>query len=159
MKRPVEVINITTPPNNHTFKRLIRQLREARKEVAHLKAESLSEIIKMKELMDMYSNTLDLAIFAARRAQPLDKQLKNLYRKNRGFQSQNRKLKAQLQHFKDELAHRNLNVLVEAAIEREEPVVKKIKPAVKKPITTKEKNVVVLEGISPSTRRSARLMK
>jgi hypothetical protein len=110
MKKPVEVININTPPSNHTFKRLIRQLREARKEVAHLKAEGLSERIKMKELMDMYNNTLDLAIFAARRALPLHKKLKNLYRKNKGFQSQNRKLKAELQHFKDELAQRNLNV-------------------------------------------------
>jgi hypothetical protein len=49
--------------------------------------------------------------------------------------------------------------LVEAAIEREEPVVKKSTPAVKKTIPTKEKHAVVLEGSSPSTRRSARLMK
>jgi hypothetical protein len=54
------VININTPPSNPTFKRLIRQLREARKEVAHLKEESLTGRIKMKELMDMYSETLDL---------------------------------------------------------------------------------------------------
>jgi hypothetical protein len=39
---------------------LIRQLKKARKEVACLKEESLSERIKMKELMDMYSDTLDL---------------------------------------------------------------------------------------------------
>jgi hypothetical protein len=63
IEKPVEVININTPPSNHTFKRLIRQLREARKEVARLKEESLSERIKMKELMDMYSNTLDLEKF------------------------------------------------------------------------------------------------
>jgi hypothetical protein len=159
MKKPVEIININTPPSNHTFKRLIRQLREARKEVARLKSEGLSERIKMKELMDNYNNTLDLEIFAARRALPLHKQLKNLYRKNKDFQSQNRKLKAELQHFKDEVAQRNLNVLVEAAIEKEEPVVKKSTPAVKKPVTTKGKHVVVLEGSPPSTRRSARLMK
>jgi hypothetical protein len=159
MKNLVEVININTPPSNHTFKILIRLLREARKEVAHLKEKGLSERIKMKELIDVYKNTLDLEIFAARRCQPLHKQLKNLYNKNRGFQSQNRKIKVELQHFKDGLAQRNLNVLVEDAIEREEPVVKKSTPAVKKPITTKEKHVVVLEGSSPSTRRSARLMK
>jgi hypothetical protein len=35
----------------------------------------------MKELMDMYNNTLDLEIFVARRALPLHKKLKNLYRK------------------------------------------------------------------------------
>jgi uncharacterized protein YfcZ (UPF0381/DUF406 family) len=155
MKKPVEIINISTPPSNHTFKRLIRQLREARKEVARLKSEGLSERIKMKELMDNYNNTLDLARFAARRALPLHKQLKNLYRKNRDFQSQNRKLKAELQHFKDEVAQRNLNVLVEAAIEKEKPIVKKSTPAVKKPVTTKGKHVVVPEGSPPSTRRSA----
>jgi hypothetical protein len=155
----VETVNITTPPSNHTFKRLIRQLREARKEVAHLKSEGLSERIKMKELMDDYSNTLDLARFAARRALPLHKQLKNLYRQNKDFQSQNRKLKAELQQFKDEVAQRNLNVLVEAAIEKEKPVVKKNTPPVKKIVITKGKHVTVPEGSPPSTRRSVRLMK
>jgi len=58
-----------------------------------LKEETLTGIIKIKELMDMYSNTLDLEISATRRSLPLHKRLKNLYRKNRGFQSQNRKLK------------------------------------------------------------------
>jgi hypothetical protein len=158
MKKPVEIINISTPPRNHTFKRLITQLREARKEIAHLKSEGLIERIKMKELMDNYNNTLDLARFAAIRALPLHKQLKNLYRKNKGFQSQNIKLKVKLQHFKDEVPQRNLNVLVEASIEKEEPVAKKSTPTVKKPITTKGKHVVVLEG-NPSSKRSARLMK
>jgi hypothetical protein len=75
---------------------LIRQLREGRKEVARLKAEGLSERINMNELMDMYNNTLELVRFAARRSLPLHKQLKNLYRKNKGFQSQNRKLKVEV---------------------------------------------------------------
>jgi hypothetical protein len=52
-----------------------------------------------------------------------------------------------------------VNVLIEVAIEIEEQVVKKSTPAVKKPVTTKEKHVVVLEGSPLSTRRSARLMK
>jgi dsDNA-specific endonuclease/ATPase MutS2 len=90
---------------------------------------------------------------------PLHKQLKNLYRKNRGFQSQNRKIKAKLQHFKDELAQRNLNFLVEATIEREEPIEKKSTPTVKKTTPAKEKHVVVIKGSSPLTRRSARLRK
>jgi hypothetical protein len=34
-EKPIEVINIITPPSNPTFKRLIRQLRDARKEVSH----------------------------------------------------------------------------------------------------------------------------
>jgi hypothetical protein len=55
--------------------------------------ESLKDRRKMKELMDNYNNTLDLEKFVARRAMPLHKQLNNLYRKNRGFQSQNRKIK------------------------------------------------------------------
>jgi hypothetical protein len=62
----------------------------------------------MKKLMDGYSQNLDLVRFATRKAQPLHRQLQNLYRKNRGFQSQNRKLKAELQHFQDEVAQRNL---------------------------------------------------
>jgi hypothetical protein len=65
MKKPIEVINLNTPPSNHTFKRLIRQLREARKEVACLKAKGLEDKRKMKEIMDNYNNTLDLAKFAA----------------------------------------------------------------------------------------------
>jgi hypothetical protein len=87
MKKLVEVININSPPSNQTFKRLIRQLREARKDIAHLKSEELSQRIKMKELMDGYSHTLDLEIFSARRALPLHKQLKKIYRQNRDFQS------------------------------------------------------------------------
>jgi hypothetical protein len=36
-KNPVETIHVTTPPDNQTFKILIRQLRDARKEVDQLK--------------------------------------------------------------------------------------------------------------------------
>jgi hypothetical protein len=85
MKKPIEVININTPPRNHAFKILIRQLKEDRKEASLLKSEGLSEIISMKDLMDNYNNALDLEIFAARRALPVHKQLKNLYRKNIDF--------------------------------------------------------------------------
>jgi hypothetical protein len=77
--------------------------------------------------------------FAARRGMPLHKKLNNLYRLNKGFQSQNRKIKAELQQFKDELAQRNVNVLIEATIEREEPVVKRSTLAVKKTTPAKEK--------------------
>jgi hypothetical protein len=34
VKKHIEVIDITTPPENTTFKRMIRQLREARDEIA-----------------------------------------------------------------------------------------------------------------------------
>jgi len=109
--------------------------------------------------VDGYNHTLDLERFAARRFHPIHKQLKNLYRKNRDFQSQNRKLKVELQKFKDEMDQRNLNVLVEAAIEKEKPVAKKSIAPVKKPVTTKGKHVDVPKGSPPSTRRSVRLMK
>ena len=82
-----------------------------------------------------------------------------MYMKNRRFQSQNRKLKEELQHFKDELAHRNLNVLVQAAIERDEPRVKKSTHVVKRSIPAKEKDVAMAEGSSHAIRRSVILMK
>jgi hypothetical protein len=42
IKKHVVNVPITTPPSNQTFKILIKQLREARKEVARLKYEALS---------------------------------------------------------------------------------------------------------------------
>jgi hypothetical protein len=64
-----------------------------------------------------------------------------------------------LKHFKHELAQRNLNFLVQDANKRDEPVVKKSTPVVKKSILAKEKHASMIEGSSPATRRSARLMK
>jgi hypothetical protein len=157
MKKPVETVHVTTPPDSQTFKRLIRKLRDARKEVAQLKTEAMSDRVKMKELMDGYNHTLDLARFAARKAQPLHRQLKNLYRQNRGFQSQNRKLKVELQHFQDEVAQRNLQVLVEAAIEKETPTAKESIAPLKKPVTAKRKKPVVPKEDPPSPRKSVRL--
>jgi hypothetical protein len=118
VEKHIEVIDITTPPENPTFKRLIRQLRDARKEVSHLKEEGLAERKKLKDLMDMYKETIDLARFTTKRFLPLHRQLRNLYRQNKDLQSQIRKLKLELQPFKDELAQRNLNVLAQAATRR-----------------------------------------
>jgi hypothetical protein len=64
-KKPIETVHVTTPPDSQNFKRLTRQLRDARKEVVQLKIEAMSESVKMKELMDGYSHTLDLVRFAA----------------------------------------------------------------------------------------------
>jgi hypothetical protein len=119
----VEVINIITPLDHPTFKRLIRKPRDARKEVAHLNGERLSERRKMSELMDIYNETIDLARFTARRFFHLHRQLQTLYRKNRSIQSQNRKLKEELQPFKDDLAQRNLNALAQDAIKKNSPIV------------------------------------
>jgi hypothetical protein len=150
-KKPIKTLHNTTPPDIHTFKRLIKKLRESRKEVAQLKKEAMYDRSKMIEIMDGYSHTLDLARFVARRSQPLHRQLKNLYRKNKGFQSQNRKLKAELKHFQDEVAQRNLQVLVEAAIENEKIAAKER--------TTTLKNLVNAVPIEDplSTRKSVRL--
>jgi hypothetical protein len=71
MKKPVETVHVTTPPDNQTFKRLIRKLRDARKKVAQLREEAMSNRFNMKELMDGYNHTLELARFATRKAQPL----------------------------------------------------------------------------------------
>jgi hypothetical protein len=57
------------------------------------------------------------------------------------------------------MAQRNLNVLVEAAIEKEKPTAKESIAPVKKPVTAKGKKPVVPKGSPPSTRRSVRLMK
>ena len=57
------------------------------------------------------------------------------------------------------MAQRNLNVLVEAAIEKEKPLAKEIIDPMKKPATAKGKHTVVPKGTHPSTRRSVRLMK
>jgi hypothetical protein len=64
-----------------------------------------------------------------------------------------------LQQFKDEVAHRNLNILVEASIEKEKPSAKKSTPPVKKHVTTKGEHVDVPKGSPPSIRRSVSLMK
>jgi hypothetical protein len=67
--------------------------------VAKLKKEAMCDRAEMTKLMDGYIHTLDLARFVARRAQPHHRQLQNLYRQNKGFQAQNRKLKTELKHF------------------------------------------------------------
>jgi hypothetical protein len=79
-KNPSETIHATVPPDSQTYKRLIKQLRDARKEIACLKAEDKVNLAQMKELMDGYIHTLDLSRFAAIKAHPLHRQLKNLYR-------------------------------------------------------------------------------
>jgi hypothetical protein len=77
--------------------------------------------------------------------------------RTKAFQSQNRKLKAELQHFQDEVAQRNLQVLVEAAIEKETPTVKESIAPLKKPVIAKRKKPVVPNEDPPPTRKSVRL--
>jgi hypothetical protein len=46
----------------------------------------------------------------------------------KSIQSQKKKLKEELQPFKDDLAQKNLNVLAQAAIERNFPIVERSAP-------------------------------
>jgi hypothetical protein len=88
---------------------------------------------------------------------PLCKQLKNLYRQNRDFQSQNRKIKAELRHLQDEATQRNLQVLVEAAIENDKLVAKETSTTPKKPASTRKKKYAEPIEETLSTRKSVRL--
>ena len=122
-----------------------------------MKTESISDRLKMKELMYGYNHTLDLARFVTIKARVLHMQLQNLYRKNRGFQYQNKKLKAELHHFQYEVARRNLQVLVEASIEKYTSVVKESRTLFKNPVIAKKKKPIVPNEDPPSTRKSVRL--
>ena len=51
-KNLIETVHVTTPPGSQTFKRLIKQLRDAIKEVDQLKTKAMYDRVKMEELMD-----------------------------------------------------------------------------------------------------------
>jgi hypothetical protein len=104
-----------------------------------------------------YNHNLKLARFIAREALPLRKQLKNIYRHNRGFQVQNMKLKEELKHFQDEVTQKNLQVLVEAAIEDDKQLDNESTTILKKPTSSKKKKSTKLVGDTLSTRKSVRL--
>jgi uncharacterized protein (DUF427 family) len=53
-----------------------------------------------------------------------------------------------LQQFQDEMAQRNLNVLVEASIEKEKPITKESIDPVKNHVTTKQKAYCCAKGNS-----------
>jgi hypothetical protein len=55
---------------NPTFKTLIRQLRDARKEISHLKGEGLDERKNLKDPMDMYLESIDKDRFTTKRFFP-----------------------------------------------------------------------------------------
>jgi hypothetical protein len=68
LSNPIEVVDITTPQHesNPTFKRLKRQLKEARVEADKLKKEDLGSRKKLKEMLGMYHETIDKARFLAK---------------------------------------------------------------------------------------------
>ena len=62
-----------------------------------------------------------------------------------------------MQYFQDEVAQRNLQVLVEAAIEKETSTVKESTTPLKKLVITKKKKPAMPNEDPPSTRKSVRL--
>jgi hypothetical protein len=57
----MEVIDINTPPHesNPTFKRLRRQIKDANIEIDKFKKEYLESRIKLKDMLDLYEDTID----------------------------------------------------------------------------------------------------
>ena len=74
--------------------------------------------IKLKEMLEMYGETIDKARFLGKRFFPLHRKLKNVYRKNKTHQDEIKKLKAELHPFKDELDKRNLDMIAKVATKR-----------------------------------------
>ena len=60
-KQPMEVIYINTHPHeiNPTFKRLGMKLKDAKVEIDKLKKEDLESRIKLKDMLDLYEETID----------------------------------------------------------------------------------------------------
>jgi hypothetical protein len=72
-KKPSKTTHVPNPLGSQTYKRLIKNLRDARREIARLKAEYMVHLAHMNELMTGYNHTLDLARFATRKGLPLRK--------------------------------------------------------------------------------------
>jgi hypothetical protein len=66
IKEHIEIVDITNPPENPTFKRINRYLKEARNEISKLKREELVENKKLSYLMDMCHGTLEKDKFIAK---------------------------------------------------------------------------------------------
>jgi hypothetical protein len=80
---------------------LNKQVKEARNEISNFKGEGLVERKTLSDLMDMYLETVDKSKFVVKRFMPLHRKLKNLYRKKRDLQAQIRRLKLELQPFRE----------------------------------------------------------
>jgi uncharacterized protein YaaN involved in tellurite resistance len=120
VEKLVEIVHITTPQeeSNPTFKSLKRQLKEARTKVDRMRKEYLSVSRKFKEVLDIHRKSIDKKTFMSKIFLPLHRMLKNLYRKNIYYQAHIRKLKEELQPFKEELAKRNMDILAKFATRR-----------------------------------------
>jgi hypothetical protein len=65
-----------------------------------LKKEDFGSGMKLKEMLDMYHETIDKVIFLDKIFLPLHRKLKNLYRQNMTHQAKIKKLKVELHPFK-----------------------------------------------------------
>jgi hypothetical protein len=80
--------------------------------------EDLETRIKLKDMLDLYEETIDKARYMAKRSLPIHRKLKNVYKQKRACQAEIRKLKAELHPFKEKVAKRNLDMLAKVATRR-----------------------------------------
>jgi hypothetical protein len=76
-----------------------------------LKEENLEAQIKLKNTLDLYEEIIDKEIYMAKRSLPLHRKMKNMYRQKRSFQVEIRRLKVELQPFKEKIEKINLDML------------------------------------------------
>jgi hypothetical protein len=83
-----------------------------------LKKENLEARIKLKDILELYEETIDKSIYMAKRYLPLHRKLKNVYKQKKYCQVEIKKLKVELQPFKEQVEKRNLNILAKVATRR-----------------------------------------
>jgi hypothetical protein len=115
---PIEIVDITTPQENPTFKIFKIQLKEARAEVEEMKEKDFVSRKELSEILKMHHENIDKANLLAKRFLPLHRKLINLYRQNIAYQTQIRRLKMELQPFKEEMAKRNMDMLAKVATKK-----------------------------------------
>jgi hypothetical protein len=72
----------------------------------------------MKDMLDLYEETIGKKRYMDKRSLPLHKKLKNVYKHKRACQAELKKLKAELQPFKEKVAKRNLDMLAKVDTRR-----------------------------------------
>jgi hypothetical protein len=63
------------------------------------------------DMLELYEKTIDKSRHMDKRSLPLHRKLKNVYKHNRACQTEIRKLKAELQSFKEKVAKRNFGYI------------------------------------------------
>jgi hypothetical protein len=83
-----------------------------------LKNKDLETRIKLKDMLDLYEETIYKENLIAKRSLPLHRKLKNMYKQKRACQAKIRILKAELQPFTKKVGKRNLDMLAKVATSR-----------------------------------------